>query len=309
MIAIKLTVEFLSRITVTCFAASYLVVLAIEVSRMFFRVPVRWAIMFAFGIAGLFAHGVYIILQTNMNWGESSPLANWSAWCLVVAFLLVGVYLWLIYRQPNIQVGIFILPLSLVLIGIAVLMKETPGFESSNARTIWNSIHGGFLLLATFAMLLGFVMGLMYLFQSIRLKQKSLKSLRFKLPSLEWLHHSTERCLILSTVLMGLGVITGFVINRINRSNDLATVSFADPIVWSSLVMFGWCLAVSVVSRLYKPARSGRKMVYLTFSCFFFLVLELALVLTAGHGSEKPESPSIGWHHDVQQNRRLGDRP
>ena len=279
--------DFLSKITVTCFAASYLVALLCEISRLFFRLPVRWAIMFGFGVAGLFAQGVYIVLQTKMKLGDHSPLASWSAWCLLASFLLVASYLWLTYRHPKAQTGLFILPLGLALIGIAELMRETPQFKESSARSIWNSVHGGSLLLATVIMFLGFVMGLMYLFQSARLKQRLKTATRFKLPSLEWLQNSTERALVLSTVLMGFGVISGFVLAAIHSNGAQKSVGVGDPIVWSSMVMFAWCLGVTLVSRAYKPVRSGRKMAYLAFSCFFFLLLELALVLSAGHGNEQ----------------------
>ena len=127
--------DFLSKISVTCFAASYLVALICEISRLFFRLPIRWAVMFGFGVAGLLAHGIYIILQTNMSSSASSPLGNWSIWCLLAALLLVASYLWLTYRHPNAQTGLFVLPLGLALIGIAELMRETPGFQENNAKS------------------------------------------------------------------------------------------------------------------------------------------------------------------------------
>ena len=264
--------------------------------------------MFGFGVAGLFAHGVYIVLQTNMNLGANSPLANWSAWCLLAALLLVASYLWITYRHPNAQTGLFILPLALTLIGIAELMRETPGFKASNAKSIWNSIHGGSLLLATVVMFLGFVMGLMYLFQSSRLKQKKKTPSRFKLPSLEWLQKSTEKALVFSTVLMGFGVISGFVLSAINRETNSQSIGISDPIVWSSMIMFGWCLTVTLVSRIYKPARSGRKMAYLAFSCFFFLILELSLVLSAGHGNGGQENAyrESAFLRDNQVSKEVG---
>ena len=277
--------DFFSKITVTCFAASYFVALILEISRLFFRAPVRWAVMFGFGVAGVFAHTVYIALQTNMSFTSNSPLSNWSVWCLVASLLLVVSYLWITFRQPNAQTGLFILPLVLALVGIARLMRQTPGFSESNAKSVWNTIHGSALLLGTVVIVLGFVMGLMYIVQARRLKQKKKKPTRFKLPSLEWLQRSTEQTLLTSTILLGFCVISGFVLNHINRENVNQTVGWSDPIVWSSLVMFGWLLTVTLISRFYKPARSGHKMAYLVFSCFFFLVLELALVLTAGHGS------------------------
>ena len=277
--------EFLSKITVTCFTASYIVALVCEVSRLFFRLPVRWAVMFGFGVAGLFAHAVFLVLPPNMDFANNSPFSNWSTWCLLAALCLVICYLLVTYRHPNAQTGLFILPLALSLIGIAQLVKETPGFSEKNARSIWNSIHGGALLIATVVIFLGFVMGLMYVVHSTRLKNRKRKPSRFKLPSLEWLQKSTERLLLFSTVLMGFGVISGFVLNAIKSTKDDLAFGLSDPIVWSSLVLFSWLTAATLISRIYRPARNGRKMAYLMFSCFFFLILELALVFSAGHGS------------------------
>ena len=42
----------LSNISLTCFAASYGVTLGLEISRLFFRLPVRWIVMIAFAAAG-----------------------------------------------------------------------------------------------------------------------------------------------------------------------------------------------------------------------------------------------------------------
>ena len=198
----------------------------LEISRLFFRAPVRWAVMFGFGVAGLFAHTVYIALQTEMSFAGNSPLSNWSAWCLVASLLLVVSYLWITFKQPNAQTGLFILPLVLALVGIAQLMRQTPGFSESNAKSVWNTIHGSALLLGTVVIFLGFVMGLMYVVQSRRLKQKKKKPTRFKLPSLEWLQRSTEQTLLTSTVLLGFGVISGFVLNHINREKVSQTVGF-----------------------------------------------------------------------------------
>jgi ABC-type uncharacterized transport system permease subunit len=149
---------------------------------------------------------------------------------------------------------LFIVPLVLALVGIARLMRQTPGFSESNAKSVWNTIHGSALLLGTVVIVLGFVMGLMYIVQARRLKQKKKKPTRFKLPSLEWLQRSTEQTLLTSTILLGFGVISGFVLNHINRENVNQTVGWSDPIVnrpaaairwpiWFSVVSFFWCLS------------------------------------------------------------------
>ena len=51
---------FIEKISITCFLASYLVALALEISRLFFRSGVRGAVMLGFGIAGLIAHTLFL---------------------------------------------------------------------------------------------------------------------------------------------------------------------------------------------------------------------------------------------------------
>ena len=46
----------MSGISVTCFAASYLVAWLLELSRLFFRSGIRGAVMVGFASAGLLAH-------------------------------------------------------------------------------------------------------------------------------------------------------------------------------------------------------------------------------------------------------------
>ena len=50
----------ISGISITCFAASYAVVLALEISRLFFRSRVRWAVMVGFAGAGMVAHTAFL---------------------------------------------------------------------------------------------------------------------------------------------------------------------------------------------------------------------------------------------------------
>ena len=52
--------EFVAGISVVCFAASYLVALACEGSRLLFRSGIRGAAMVAFAAAGLVAHTLFL---------------------------------------------------------------------------------------------------------------------------------------------------------------------------------------------------------------------------------------------------------
>jgi hypothetical protein len=60
--------------------------------------------------------------------------------------------------------------------------------------------------------------------------------------------------------------------------------------------MFIWLLAAVVISLVYKPARQGRKVIYLTLISFVFLVAALALGLslkTQHGGGRNIERPNV----------------
>jgi hypothetical protein len=55
--------------------------------------------------------------------------------------------------------------------------------------------------------------------------------------------------------------------------------------------MFGWLLVTSGIGVVYRPAREGRKMAYLTLVSFVFLVIALSSVLWHGtqHGGVRTQ--------------------
>ncbi|MHB8860813.1 MAG: cytochrome c biogenesis protein CcsA [Pirellulaceae bacterium] len=282
----------LSGISITCFAASYATTLALEVSRLFFRLPVRWIVMILFAAAGLFAHTAYLSMLTQAELQKMgvTPLAHWYDWCLLAAWVLAALYLIFAVRRPENTVGIFLLPLVLALVGAAYAVRQAPPFARAQALSYWGVFHGIMLLLGTVAAALGFAAGIMYLLQSYRLKHKLLPRPGFRLPSLEWLQKLNRRCLLLSTFLLALGLVAGWALNLIRQSSDRGTVSWTDPVVLSSGLLFLWLAAATLFESLYKPAREGRKVAYITLVSFVFLGLVLGLVLRGEHGiSRTPE--------------------
>jgi len=280
-------VEWLNKISVTCFAASYLVVFGVEVSRLFCNAKLRPVVRIGFTIAGLFAHTAYMISQGKLEIDKSGIwLSNWTAWCYAAAWLLAVAYLWFSIRKSRSVVGLFVMPLVLLLLLVGIVMGDQNSFTVSEAKTGWNWIHGLSLMFATASVGLGFMFGVVYLVQAKRLEQKKVQSDRFRLPSLEWLHRCGERSLIASTVLMGLGFVSGITINML-RQNELEgpLIAWSSPVIWSSAVLFIWLLVVVAINFLYKPAQQGRKVAYLMVSSFLFLLLELVLVWGVGHAT------------------------
>lgn len=304
--------DWLYKISITCFAASYLVVFALEVSRVFFDVSLRKYVQVGFTGAGLFAHTVYLLMQGKLELDSTGIwLSSWFGWCLAAAWVLAAAYLWISIRQSKSVIGLFLLPVILALIVVGIQFGPENSFSTGRAKTIWNMVHGSSLLLGTAVVALGFVFGIVYLIQASRLKRKVYSSRKFMLPSLEWLQRSCEHSLIVSTILLAGGLVSGIALNWINQANSTeaiakGTIAWSDPVVWSSSVLFFWLLASAIFNACYRPARRGRKVAYLVMTSFLFLVLELGIVWWAGHGVSEPASDvsAVSTMHDSESRPR-----
>lgn len=274
-----------SGISITCFAASYTVSLVLEVSRLFFRTAVRFPILVGFAIAGLLAHALYLAARAEgvVSGHGIPPLSSWYDFCLVASWVMAMAYVVLTIRRPQKALGIFLLPLVLLLIGVAVLLKNEPPFETQTALYIWRLLHSFALMTGITAAALGFATGLMYLIQSYRLKHKLPPRQGFQLPSLEWLQDFNRQSLLVSTCLLGVGFLSGVILNVIGPRTNGVTVSWADPVVLSSGCLFVWLVAATLFESFYKPARQGKKVAYLTMASFVFLGLALLFVLLGKH--------------------------
>ena len=298
----------LFNITITCFAASYAICLAMEASRLLFQARSRHLLIVLMTIAGIFAHAIYLVaaLRDQLAVGTVAPLSNWHDFCLLAALVLAGAYLGLTLRRPQNNVGLFVLPPVLGLIGLAVLFDTSASFPRDDALIVWRMIHGLTLLIGTVVVTLGFTTGLMYLLQSYRLKHKLPPRRGLRLPSLEWLQRFNAESLVASTGLLAIGLISGVVLNLLRRSTADG-VEWTDPVVLSSALLFAWLAALTVFESVYKPARQGRKVAYLTVGSFLFLLLALGLVLAGEHASEPAASASSALPQKVDH--AGGDAP
>ena len=202
----------LSGVNIICFATSYAVALALEVSRLLFRSGVRGVVMLGFAGVGLVIHSAFLYHQAVKTTG--SPLSSERDWYLLAAWALVVVYLYLVYYYPQNAFGLFLLPLALGLICAGAFADDT-SFDEGRAARVWGAIHGTSILLATVAVLIGSAAGLMYLGQARRLKNKLPPIRGLKLPSLEWLQRANGRAIVVSVLMLGLGVLSGLVLNGV----------------------------------------------------------------------------------------------
>ena len=281
----------LSHVQVVCFFTSYAVALALEVSRLFFRMPVRLAVMLAFAVMGVVLQSSYLAHRAAIS---AMPLSSWHDWYLIVSWILAVTYVALVASRPLTNVGLFLLPVIMALTAVAWVFPTTESFPRDQALQLWGITHGIMLLLGTVAVSLGFVAGLMYLVQSWRLKHHVSPITGLKLPSLEWLQRVNKQSLVYSSCFIALGLSAGIILNAVKARGSGAGVPWSDSVVISSAGLLVWLLAATMFEWLYKPAQQGRKVAYLTVASFLFLAVVMAMVLggSSQHGRENKSQKS-----------------
>ena len=123
--------DLISGISLICFAASYAVAWALEVSQLFRPGVTRRWLMVGFVAAGLLAHTLYLGYRALEL--SASPLSSSFDWSLVAAWLLMGAYVYLAYYYPRAALGLYMLPLVLVLIGRGGAFRS-PALGAGRAR-------------------------------------------------------------------------------------------------------------------------------------------------------------------------------
>jgi len=287
--------NFFYGISLTCFVGSYVVAMLLDLTRSAVQIPGRGLLTILFTVAGLFSQAVYLVARAvgqNAN-GEMGLFAGWYDWSLLVAWGLAACFLTLYLRRPDTSVGLFLLPPVLLLVGLASLTRDWAPFSRVEAVGLWRTVHALAMMVGTAAVLMGFIAGLMYLTQAYRLKSKQAGGRRLRLPALEWLQAMNRHCLVVSTVAVAIGSLAGVVMNL----NQWGNVAWTEGGVILSLVLLLWLVAATAVEFFYPPARQGRKIVYLTFASFGFLVLAMYGVLSSEHGREPVAAgqETAGW--------------
>jgi ABC-type uncharacterized transport system permease subunit len=251
----------------------------------------RWAAL-GFGAAGIVAQTLYLAHRAMA--AQASPLSSPYDWYLLAAWSLALWYLALAWHEWRAAAALFILPLVLGLVAAAQFADDKP-FAPVRASRLWGNIHGTFLLLGTVAVLIGFVAGVMYLVQSYRLRRKVRPSESFRLPSLESLEKINSRALWTSVLLVAIGFVSGVILNLIKNQRAHEQLPWTDPVVISSGLMLAWLVAAVAFNLLYRAARHGRKVAYLTLASFLFLAIVLGAILFSHSAHQPPhESAALG---------------
>ena len=276
----------MANVTVFCFLASYSVALVVELLRLQKQSPTRFLGGYAFAAAGFLAHTLFLWNQGRAS--ELPPLLSSSRdWTLVLAWLVVGFYLFVITFDRQVSIGVFLLPLVLALVAASYFVVSTPNDALLTARHGWTMLHAASLAIGMAGVLAGIVLSLMYLLQHRRLRHKYSGADGLRLPSLERLSRINWWSVMVSVPLLTLGMGSGLVLKMLGSVESL---SLADPVIvvngisWLSLTgVFGWMLLT--------PRATGKQVAWRTLlACAFLLLTVVSLLvlpqigLESGHG-------------------------
>src|SRR6266511_3268177 len=153
----------MERVTLYCFALSYAAALGLELWHLYRRRPVHQLAANLFGAAGLLAQTIFLAVQRP-------PLAWQFGLLLVLAWILAVFYLFGAVHHTRQAWGIFVLPVLLVLVGLAFVVEPSKedyqrrlsSYHEQEAQLL-ALVHRYLLVLGAVGVCVGFVASIMYL--------------------------------------------------------------------------------------------------------------------------------------------------
>ena len=272
------------KVSVFCFFASYVVALGLELTQFLRSSRInRWASI-GFTGAGLIAQTMYLVHRSRLS--NMPPLiGSMHDWLLVLAWVAAAVYVVLELRDRRLGLGVFLLPLVLLLVSSSTSMKREPRVR--DAQYAVEMFHASLLVFGIAGVTVGFLLSLMYLVQHNRLRHKHPDPDSLQLYSLERLGSMNWWAVVSSVPMLTLGMLAGVCLAWKSRATatpvDLFAPGFvAMYVLWlAMIVLFGW-----LVNR---SQSSGKIVAWRTlWACGFLLVTMLCLeVFTGGiHGKK-----------------------
>ena len=224
-------------------------------------------------LAGAFVHTFVIGMQTMEV--RHVPFANPSRAISTFVWLLALSYLYLELTSDERSMGVFILPIAVVLMVIPAI---DPGVERTDPLldSPWFWVHTLSLLFAYASFALAGVLGLTYVLQFKEIKKKHLGFFYTRLPSLQTLDVMNSRAVTVGWVFMTVGMIVGFIWATQARAAApydarLESFSFADPKILGAVL--AWALYSFAVLARRTLGWHGRKAAWLSATGFVIVLL------------------------------------
>lgn len=208
------------------------------------------------------------------------PFANPSRAVSTFVWLLTLSYLYLEVATDERAMGIFILPIVIVLQLIPVLY---PGVENADPvlDSGWFWVHVSSLLFAYASFAIAGMLGVTYMLQFKEIKKKHLGYFYTRLPSLQVLDAMNSRAVAIGWLFLTVGVIVGMVWASQARAvspNDpnLRAMSIDDPKILFAIVT--WAVYSFAVVARRTMGWTGRRAAWLSAAGFVIPMLNFLLV-------------------------------
>lgn len=281
---------FLAKVHLSCFLLSYLAAFGGELVQLLRkRTGLTRGLIVTFAAAGLLAHSAYLV-NRSLSSGLPPLVGSSHDWLLVLAWLGAVIYTLTVCFQTRIAVSLFILPVLLGLVLLAVFVEDSnEAVDKATAAYRWGLLHASTLVLGMGTVAAATLCAFMYLLQYQKLRGAKSVLHKLQLPSLERLT-SLNRTLVVTTVMMlTVGLVTGVILG-VGASGASSSFRWSDPIVlattviWVFLVLYlGWLLP--------KKEQTGRQVARLTLVAGGFLLLTIfGLMLLSGGVHRKTTS-------------------
>ncbi|HVC19981.1 MAG TPA: cytochrome c biogenesis protein CcsA [Vicinamibacterales bacterium] len=237
-------------------------------------------------MAGALAHTFIIGMQTvtsgHIPVAGASPAVSTFVWLLALAYLYTEV------TTGERAMGVFILPLIVVMQAIPALH---PGHEDQAAvlHSPWFGVHVSSLLFAYASFALACVIGVTYMLLFKEIKAKHLGVFYERLPSLQVLDVMNRRAVVVGWIFLTVGIIVGTIWAAQARIIDptdprVQAMSLGDPKIFAALVC--WAVYSFEVVALHMSGWSGRRTAWLSIIGFVIVLVNLVPIsyfLTTSH--------------------------
>ncbi|MEQ9406793.1 MAG: cytochrome c biogenesis protein CcsA [Fuerstiella sp.] len=295
---------FLSKVHLSCFLLSYLVAFGVELFQLVRqRTGTSRSLLMVFTAAGLIAHSAYLITR-SLKSGLPPLVGSSHDWLLVLAWVGGVLYLLALAIGERITLGLFLLPVMLGLIVLAMFVDDSAEVaERQIAAHRWGMLHASTLAIGMACVAAATISALMYLLQHQKLRGRRSRLHRLQLPSLEQLT-ATNRWLVFGTVVMlTIGLVTGFILAV---SDSTEVFDWSDPIVAGTTIVWG-IMVVTMFWLLTRREQTGRQVARLTLLAGGFLLLTIfGLMLLSGgvHGSDAAPVANTSVIHSAEEDSR-----
>ncbi|MFN6128361.1 MAG: hypothetical protein ACK6DC_05430 [Planctomycetota bacterium] len=282
----------------TCFLVAYVLAFILEVAR--FGSSGEWTRRWAWRIASgmmvlaFLTHTLYLAYRV---WGSWSPnqfaaFRTWHDWGFLAAWLIAGASLWMSYRRSDKQTGLFVLPIIIGIVGLAIAFPSPSPIGTSSSASFWRLTHSAAMLIGTMLVALGFAVAMMYFVQGWRLKHPGSSANALRLPSLEYLQSIGRKCILGSAVAVGFGVVSGGIMNVMQHGQ----IAWTDRGILFSTALFVWLSIAAVLQWILSKRGRGEWTAILSVLSFAIVLVAFAVVMSAPHGSSPTSlaAPLVG---------------